>query len=65
MKTETTTALVAGDVVKFAQPMSDAEQIQRFVVVELRGPRVLVQDLVTDMAIKPQAVYLASDLVKA
>ena len=30
-----------GDEVKFARPLTDDERIERFVVVELRGDRVL------------------------
>jgi hypothetical protein len=44
--------------------MTADEATERFVVIELRGPRVLVESI-CDMAIKPQSVYLAADLVKA
>jgi hypothetical protein len=56
--------LQVGQEVRFAEPMSADEASERFVVVELRGPRVLVE-FICDMAIKPQSVYLAADLVKA
>jgi hypothetical protein len=51
-----------GDCVQFVAPSAD-EVGDRFVVVELRGPRVLVQ--VADWqlgAIVPTAAYLAKDL---
>jgi hypothetical protein len=56
--------LQVGQEVRFAEPMSADEATERFVVVELRGPRVLVE-FICDMAIKPQQVYLAADLVQA
>jgi hypothetical protein len=35
--------LTPGNLVKFAAPLSEQEATERFVVIELRGPRVLVQ----------------------
>jgi hypothetical protein len=53
-----------GGVVKFRAPMSSDEAQERFVVIEHRGERVLVE-FVCDMAIRPQSVYLADDLEPA
>ncbi len=52
----------AGDVVKFAEPMSQDEEFETFLVVEMRGPRVLVSLIGSGMSIVPTFVYLASDL---
>jgi hypothetical protein len=52
----------AGQIVKFVAPVSDNERHERFKVLELRGPRVLVE-FVCDMSIRPTFVYLAADLV--
>ena len=53
--------LAVGQTIKFANPLSDDKRDERFTVVELRGDRVLVE-FICDMRIKPQSVYLASDL---
>lgn len=50
-----------GDVVRFRNPMTDDERVERFVVVEPRGARVLVR-FVCDLPIAPTFVYLATDL---
>ena len=52
-----------GSVVKFGDPQSEDERAERFVVRELRGERVLVEDLQSAAAIKPTFVYLLSDMV--
>lgn len=52
------------DLVKFAKPTKD-EIADRFIVLELRGDRVLVGMLNTGMRIMPSAVYLVADLVQA
>ena len=51
-----------GDEVKFSRPLTDDERIERFVVVELRGDRVLVAMKESGMAIVPTFVYLQADL---
>ena len=55
--------LKAGDVVKFKTPADADEASLLFVVVEDRGPRVLVCDVASPMIIKPQMAYLAADMV--
>ena len=52
-----------GDVVKFIQDcnLSISEASERFIVLEPRGDRVLVQ-AVCDMNLKPTFVYPASSL---
>ena len=52
-----------GSVVKFGDPQSEDERAERFVVRELRGERVLVEDLQSAAAIKPTFVYLLGDMV--
>ena len=47
---------------KFIEPMTQKEKDERFILIESRGDRVLVE-LVCDMAIRPQFVYLTADLV--
>lgn len=47
---------------KFLEPLTPEEENERFVLIETRGDRVLVE-LVCDMAIRPQFVYLTADLV--
>ena len=56
-------ALRVGDEVKFVDPKTDDERIERFVVAELRGERVLVAMKDSGMRIVPTFVYLASDMV--
>jgi hypothetical protein len=53
-----------GQVVKFAVPQTPNEINERFVVLELRGDRVLVQ-FVCEMNLKPTFVYLCGDMVVA
>lgn len=53
-----------GQTVKFSNPTNEAERAERFIVLELRGPRVLVE-FICDMSIKPTAAYLADDLIEA
>lgn len=55
-------AFQVGQTVKFLVPTTDDEAAERFIVRELRGPRVLVEYM-CDMGIRPTFVYLASDLV--
>jgi len=54
-----------GDEVKFSRPLTDDERIERFVVVELRGDRVLVAMKDSGMTIVPTFVYLQADLKAA
>ena len=56
-------ALRVGDEVKFVDPKTDDERIERFVVAELRGDRVLVAMKDSGMRIVPTFVYLARDMV--
>lgn len=56
--------LQVGQTVRFTEPKSPDEETERFIVLELRGDRVLVE-FVCDMRIKPTHVYLAADLVGA
>ena len=56
-------ALRVGDEVKFVDPKTDDERIERFVVAELRGERVLVAMKDSGMSIVPTFVYLARDMV--
>lgn len=53
-----------GDVVRFAVPQTEEERVERFIVLELRGPRVLVE-FICDMSIKPTFTYPAEDLILA
>jgi len=53
-----------GDIVRFREPLDDFEKEERFVVIELRGLRVLVEAQIP-MFIKPQCSYLVSDLILA
>ena len=55
-------SLHIGDEVKFSRPLTDDERIERFVVVELRGDRVLVAMKESGMSIVPTFVYLQADL---
>lgn len=52
-----------GNVVMFKEPTAD-EINDRFVVVEMRGPRVLVALMGSDFAIVPTFVYATDDLVR-
>lgn len=57
-----------GQIVKFAVPMTDFETEQTFLVLELRGPRLLLQELhpsFDSWTIKPTCVYDASDMIAA
>lgn len=56
--------LQVGQTVRFAVPKSPDEETERFVILELRGDRVLVE-FICDMRIKPTHVYLIADLVEA
>jgi hypothetical protein len=56
--------LQVGQTVRFAVPKSPDEESERFIVLEVRGERVLVA-FICDMRIKPTHVYLAADLVQA
>jgi hypothetical protein len=51
-----------GDRVKFRIPTTQDEAFEIFTVIELRGPRLLVE-LVCDMRIKPVFVYNTGDLI--
>jgi hypothetical protein len=53
-----------GDTVKFLAPLTDEEVRERFIVIELRGPRVLVE-AVCDMRLRPTFVYEAIGLTAA
>lgn len=53
-----------GATVKFTNPATPGEALERFVVLENRGPRVLVEFICT-MRIRPTFVYLVSDLTVA
>ena len=55
-------SLNIGDEVKFSRPLTDDERIERFMVVELRGDRVLVAMKESGMTIVPTFVYLQADL---
>jgi hypothetical protein len=50
-----------GNVVMFREPAEDEIGV-RFVVVEMRGPRVLVALMDSDFAIVPTFVYAVEDL---
>lgn len=52
-----------GNVVMFREPAEDEVGV-RFVVVEMRGPRVLVALMDSDFSIVPTFVYAADDLVR-
>lgn len=52
-----------GDEVQFIEPLP--EDAARYVVVEMRGDRVLVEALGTGMHIAPQSVYPCIDLMPA
>ena len=54
--------LRVGDEVKISRPLTDDERIERFMVVELRGDRVLVAMKESGMTIVPTFVYLQADL---
>lgn len=51
-----------GDVVRFSEPQTKDEEEERFVVLELRGDRALVE-FICDMSIRPNFVYRTADLV--
>lgn len=51
-----------GDEVRFANPMTVGEEIERFMVLELRGERVLVAMKNSDMRIVPTFAYLTTDM---
>lgn len=55
-----------GQTVKFKNPLTENEAKERFTVLELRGPRVLVQVQNSGFSagLVPTAVYLVSDLKK-
>ena len=55
-------SLNIGDEVKFSRPLTVDERIERFMVVELRGDRVLVAMKESGMTIVPTFVYLQADL---
>ena len=56
--------LAVGEVVKFIAPLTVDEANERFIVLEHRGPRTLVE-AICDMQLRPKFVYLTEDLVKA
>ncbi len=58
------TEFKVGQTVKFSVPQTEGEKTERFIIRELRGDRVLVQD-VCDLPIKPTCVYLVADLTPA
>lgn len=51
-----------GEVVRFAEPQTKDEEEERFVLLELRGDRALVE-LVCEMSIRPTFVYRTAELV--
>jgi hypothetical protein len=55
-----------GQTVKFKHPLTENEAGECFTVMELRGPRVLVQAQNSGFSagFVPTAVYLASDLIE-
>lgn len=53
-----------GDTVKFLAPLTEEEAAERFVIVEDRGSRVLVE-AVCDMRIRPTFVYRVEELIRA
>jgi hypothetical protein len=53
-----------GDTVKFATPLDTNEANERFTVLELRGPRALVQ-LQCNSALAPTFSYYADELTRA
>lgn len=59
-----TSCFAVGSLVRYIDPLDESEEQARFKVVELRGPRVLIE-LVCDMAIKPTESQLGSDLIDA
>ena len=58
------TAGPLGARVKFRDPATADEASERYVILELRGDRVLVE-YICDMQIKPQFVYPLADLTEA
>jgi hypothetical protein len=58
------TALQPWQAVKFAEPQTADEESERFVVVELRGDRVLVESD-CGVPIRPQFVYSCAELTAA
>lgn len=52
-----------GDEVKFAAPLTRDEEEERFIVMELRGDRILVALKDSGMSIVPTFVYAVEDLV--
>jgi hypothetical protein len=56
--------LTVSQTVKFTNIVELGDDLHRFIVIELRDDRVLVE-LVCDWNIKPQSVYLVSDLMPA
>jgi hypothetical protein len=51
-------------VVKFIAPLTADEASERFVVLEHRGTRALVE-AICDMHMRPRFVYLIEDLITA
>ncbi len=64
MTQSTRAELQVGQAVRFAEPRSPDEETEQFIVLELRGDRVLVE-FMCDMRIKPTYVYLVAELVPA
>ena len=56
-----------GDVVKFREILEPGDDLCRFVVRELRGDRVLVEEFAVcqHMSIKPHDVFPIADLIPA
>lgn len=54
-----------GQTVKFANPQNAEEQAERFVVIEIRGDRALLEYITgfNGWSIKPQVVYEVSELL--
>jgi len=51
-----------GDTVKFKEIKERGDELARFVVIEMRGERVLVSDKLSTASIVPTCVYLVSEL---
>ena len=51
-----------GDIVMFHTPMNESEKTAQYVVLEMRGERVLVQDLHSKLLLGSQQVFSVSDL---
>lgn len=57
----------AGQTVKFIESLEAGDEARRFKVLELRGDRVLVEDITAQLKglIKPTHVFLIAELTEA